>query len=954
MGKNLPKWSIALLLFAVTIFAVAGENGVNSYTMGWGETHPTSTDVFYGASGPFDYDNDGYPEVVTYSDEGGLTLHMYENVMNDEWTEVWTYNITEIGDSRDICESEVDVDGDGLSELLVGGHAGTDYPASLFIFEVDTAFTNADSMVLNLVASVNPTEEAQITNDDGLYPTSTRSVMATDLDSDGIEEIVLYDGGTASVIVMSLDTLSSFEFPSWNVEFTDGSFCCSVYSEALVGDFDGNGTNNFAMIEWDFNGISFFDVVDVDEYELIYFSDNITEYDGGSKRSQDAADIDGDGDIEIILASTYGTVLLYDPGEDLFDFDKTTDVYTILDYSDMVSFRGAKLGNTDIWHGTADGADYVITTDSTLIIDLEYDGMGDVFSAASWTAYSIESDMSDDAWTDVVLSDFDYDGLDEIFAVTTSSPTVQIFEHDGWNNSPLVGVHAYVSDTLTTPGWQTRGVAAGSDIDQDGRQEVIITDYGISGVHVYEVAGDNTLEWMVSLADDSSDGSSTPRHCIVSDMDGNGQEEISWIQHYTPGVGYSGILAWEWDGVVGSDNYTMYSMPITIASDGSELDRYYGDRMLNVGDPDQDGQQELLISNNGSNNLYDIFMIAHVENTFESGFYTLVSEYEIDQTSDAFGGSPGYGQANVTDLDGDGDLEVCFFAWDHLTLLVVEALGENDYELQTSYMVDSARTDKAVYGTTFVTDMDGDGADEIYGGAYSGARWVWGITAGADGDAADISFENGSIEIISDFGGDWDLTGGDGDGDGVDELYTIGYTHGRIYEWDYNGAGWDMNIVANWEYTMGGFPIDFADDLDGDGYPELVSGYLEPPFSGGNDLGIVFSVAELRGLTGVSEEWTVITPNDFKLGNAYPNPFNPSTTIDFTLPLAKDNVNVIVYNMLGQEVVRLADNASYGPGTHSVTWNSLNANGTPAAAGVYIYELRSGNVSKTAKMTLIK
>jgi flagellar hook assembly protein FlgD len=108
------------------------------------------------------------------------------------------------------------------------------------------------------------------------------------------------------------------------------------------------------------------------------------------------------------------------------------------------------------------------------------------------------------------------------------------------------------------------------------------------------------------------------------------------------------------------------------------------------------------------------------------------------------------------------------------------------------------------------------------------------------------------------------------------------------------------------------------------------------------------------GTTGTDKNWTVITPDDYKLAQNFPNPFNPNTTIEFTIPLAKDNVNLTIYNMLGQEVIRLADNASYGPGTHSVSWNSLNANGTPAAAGVYIYELSSGNVSKTAKMTLIK
>lgn len=944
MGMNLPKWLITLVLFTFAVFAMAGENGVNSYVDGWSETHATDTDSYWGVSGPYDYDGDGYDEVIAFSDMAGITLHMYENDGDDAWNEVWTYNITNVSYSYEVANESPDLDGDGIPELLVGGEGGSDGAYnSLFIFELDTSAADID---FNFVAEVNPGEEAGV----GTGATSVKTVVANDLDADGITELLIYDGRATAVIVMSLDTLSSYEFPNWIVEFTDESFCCSVYGGAVIGDFDNNGTNNFAMVEWDYNGISFFDVIDYDEYELIQFTDNVTEYDGGSKRSLAASDFDGDGYTEIILASTYGNVLLYSVGEDLADFDLETDVYEIFVASDEFSFRGAQLGNTDIWHSPGDGSDYIITTDSSLIFDLEYDDMGDVTDAASWTAYEVTTDMFDDTWQDVILGDFDYDGLDEIFAVSVNTPTAHVFEHDGWNTVAGVDVRPSEYDEFLAPGWQTRGVQAGSDIDGDGRQEVIITDYAIHGVHVYEVAGNNTLEWMVSLQDDSSDGGSTPRHCIVSDFDGNGQQEISWLQHYTGGgSGLNGVVFWEWDGVVGSDNYTYYNLPLTAG--GVEFDRYYGDRMLNAGDPDGDGQQEMLISNNGSDHAFDIFMIAHIEGTFASGFYSFVSEYEVDQNSGVFGGSPGYGQANVTDLDGDGDKEVCFFAWDHTTMLVVEALGEDDYELQSATMLDSAFTDKVVYGTTFVSDIDGDGSDEIYGGMYS-AGWVWGVTGGDD--VADISYDNGSVTIISEFGAAWDLTGGDGDGDGVDELYTVDYTHGRIYEWDFNGLNWDMSVVSNWDMTMGGFSLDFADDLDGDGYPELVQGFLEPPYTSGNLKGYVFSVSEIGATVDVDQNWTIITPADYKLSQNYPNPFNPNTTIEFTLPLAKDNVNVIVYNMLGQEVVRLADNASYGPGTHSVTWNSMNADGTPAAAGLYVYELRSGNVSITEKMTLVK
>ncbi len=948
MGMNLPKWSITLLLLAFAVFAMAGENGVNSYTLGWSETHATDADVYWGVSGPFDYDEDGFPEIVAYSDDQGITVHMYENDGNDEWSEVWSHVITEIVYSYEVSDQSPDLDRDGIPELLIAGEGGSSATySSLFIFELDTAAVSLGNISFNEVAVVNPAQIADIPNDDGLYPTSTKTIVANDLDADDVTELIIYDGRATAVIVMSLDTTSTYEFPNWVVEFTDESFCCSVYGGAVIGDLDNNGTNNFAMIEWDFNGISFFDVTDINEYELIQFTDDITTWDGGSLRSMESGDLNGDGYTEIYLASTAGNVLLYDIGADLLDFDASTDVYTIYEGSSLgFTFNGAQLGNTDIWHGAADGQDYIISTDSSTIIDLEYDDVGDVTDPNSWMAYEIETDVA--SWQDVVLGDFDYDGLDEFYAVTTEAPLSQIFEHDGWDVVAGAARYSIIADTLDHPGFQTRGVAAGSDLDNDGLQEIIITDYQVHGVHVYEATGDNTLEWVASLVDDSTTYWATPRHVITGDLDNNGRGEIIYMGMRDLGEAYNGINVWEWDGVNGSDTYTRYVVPILV--DGVEVDRYYGDRTLNIGDVDGDDVNELLVAVNGSDNSSDVFIIGSIQGTFSGGFFDLTVEYaNVRTVTGDFGGSP-WGQPNIGDLDGDGDLEALFVAWDHATLLVVETTDTDEYELQSITQLDSALTDKAIYGTTFVTDIDGNGADEFYCGLYS-AGWVVQVDGGTD--VADISYANGSVTIISDFGAPWDLTGGDSDGDGEAELYTVDYTHARVYEWDYNGTGWDMSVLSNWDYTMGGFALDFADDLDGDGHAEVVQGFLEVPGGSGNGYGYTFSVSEFGTASGTND-WTIITPDDYKLAQNYPNPFNPSTTIDFTLPLAKDNVSLIIYNMLGQEVTRLADNASYGPGTHSVSWNSLNANGTPAAAGVYIYELRSGNISKTAKMTLVK
>ncbi|NQV42230.1 MAG: VCBS repeat-containing protein [Candidatus Marinimicrobia bacterium] len=944
---NLPRWSITLvLLLAFTVFAMAGENGMNAYTEGWSETHPTAGDVYWAAAGPFDFDGDGYPEFVGVTDAGGITVIMYENNGDDSFENVWTYVIADVIYSRDVADQTSDLDGDGIPELLIAGKGNTDYN-SVFIFEYDTSSTD---MNFNLVGSLDPEELAGLVSESG---TDAKTLMAGDLDNDGIDELLISDGGgTDFVMVMSLDTNSTFAFPNWIVEYIDQSMSYSNYG-GVIGDFDNNGTNNFAFVEWDYNAIAFYDVLGVDDYELILFTDDITPDDGGSQRSVEAADLNGDGYTEIYLASTNGNVYVYEIGDDLADFDLETDIHIIFEDTDNVwQFGGAKLGNTDIWWGPADGADYIITDrDSSAIIDLEYDGVGDVFSAASWTPYYIATDVA--SWQDVVLGDFDYDGLDEFIAVTTEATLAQVFEHDGWNWAPGVETSPIVADTSSvnpvTPGFQTRGVTAGSDLDGDGMQEVLVTDYTVHGLHIYEVTGDNTLEWRNTLTVDSTTYGSNVRFVITGDLDNNGVGEIIFMSFRDAAEAGNGLNVWEWDGVVGSDNYTQYVMPVMV--DGVVVDRYYGDRTINVGDPDGDGQQEVMISNNGNTgSTYDIHMIAHVDGTFASGFYSLVPEWVSNKDAPEWGGSPGYGQPNVTDLDGDGDKEVCFLSWNNNTLLVVESLGTDDYAIQSSTMIDSSGSDDVVYGSTYVTDIDGDGIDELYGPQYS-LGWVWQVRGGDD--VADITFENG-VEILSHHGAPWDLTGGDSDGDGVDELYAVDYSHARILQWSYNGTGWDEAVVANWTETMGGFGLDFADDLDGDGRSELVQGFLEPPYSVGNPMGYTFSVTELGGAVGVEEKWTIITPDDYKLEQNYPNPFNPSTTIEFTLPLAKDNINIIVYNMLGQEVVRLASDASYGPGTHSITWNSITAAGTPAAAGVYIYELRSGHLSKTAKMTLIK
>jgi flagellar hook assembly protein FlgD len=83
-----------------------------------------------------------------------------------------------------------------------------------------------------------------------------------------------------------------------------------------------------------------------------------------------------------------------------------------------------------------------------------------------------------------------------------------------------------------------------------------------------------------------------------------------------------------------------------------------------------------------------------------------------------------------------------------------------------------------------------------------------------------------------------------------------------------------------------------------------------------------------------------------------PNPFNPSTTIRFTLPEASP-VRLAVYDVTGALVRTLAD-GTYQPGAHSVVWHGLDRSGRACASGVYVYRLIAKQGVVTRRMTLLR
>jgi hypothetical protein len=95
--------------------------------------------------------------------------------------------------------------------------------------------------------------------------------------------------------------------------------------------------------------------------------------------------------------------------------------------------------------------------------------------------------------------------------------------------------------------------------------------------------------------------------------------------------------------------------------------------------------------------------------------------------------------------------------------------------------------------------------------------------------------------------------------------------------------------------------------------------------------------------------------NRFSLFQNYPNPFNPETVISYEIPqhLNNSNVSLTIYNALGQVVRRLINEKKIS-GTYQVTWNGRDDRSVPVASGIYVYQLKAGDLQQSRKMILLK
>ena len=284
----------------------------------------------------------------------------------------------------------------------------------------------------------------------------------------------------------------------------------------------------------------------------------------------------------------------------------------------------------------------------------------------------------------------------------------------------------------------------------------------------------------------------------------------------------------------------------------------------------------------------------------------------------------------------------------HGKIAAFESTGDNTYQLSWQGEVSTNNA----YMLTGTNDIDGNGKPELWigGDAYYNGVGITRLTCfEANGNNSyEIVARVDLIGVFSFFA--YNIEPVDVDNDGIDELMVCidqnflilkfnGTPGNHSYELYYIKKNTRQHSVY-WGATMY--------DLDYDGNEEILIDMDHIK----ENIGIRFFASLYRpdSVTSVNENPLIV--NDFNLEQNFPNPFNSSTQIRFSIPGASP-VSVKVYNLLGKEIKLLLEE-NLPAGEHTVQWNGKDSKGNNLPGGVYFIQMIADSYQKTIKAVLLK
>jgi hypothetical protein len=367
-----------------------------------------------------------------------------------------------------------------------------------------------------------------------------------------------------------------------------------------------------------------------------------------------------------------------------------------------------------------------------------------------------------------------------------------------------------------------------------------------------------------------------------------------------------------------------------------------------VVDLDGDGELDAAVSEDKNGGDVFIYSVGVNRDT--------IPEYTISDTAAGFGFSVATG-----DFNGDG--------WHDLVISAVKGLHPSFIKFYWGGPQFDTIPDLVIAGTSDyfgevlvpVGDFNGDGFEDIYIGAHG--NYPYGIYYG--GPDIDDTMD---LVVNSDGWGYWGpesiAAGGDYNNDGYPDLiFGDMIPVGFFFSFKvFMGGPTDdtvrfpdiyvENLMVPEPLNYLGAEVASIGDFNGDGIDDFA---VRSQTSEGSSewYGEVHIFAGWEDVTtDVEYDYTPSTPTSYTLHQPYPNPFNPTTTIEFDIK-RRTQVRLTIHNILGEEVRVLLDK-TVSAGSYSLQWDGRGTHGGIAPSGVYFVRLQTAHHSISRKIVLLK
>ncbi len=880
---------------------------------------------------PFgDLNGDGLDDALTYRALNGQSVIQFDlwqgqkNMLDEKEIDS---NLLPRGIVEREYISEIDINNDGYEDVLLYN-----------------GYNNLKDLEFGIIYGAQEYDSIKITKQILSIPLEGEAeraenysfILPYDFEDDGEQELLVYGFSkdffgkkSNELFVLKLSETGDYELAktlSMNTVFTEGD------ETMLLGDFIAGGNQEVLIYNWR-NESAFIELGIVDDEYAILQEVKANVY-LNPQFAVPVGDFDGDG-VTDIGASIFSDGRIYFGG-DVFgeleqkSFGKESGDRFHYPWSFNINTPTRNLGDLN-----NDGLDDVMMYLYELNDNDEFTGVGFEFVYGN-NAKELEVDYTKFEYftgtqtpqATFNVGDFNNDGIQDFGVIFSNSITheknsrIELFWGESnkvnWDEPNLVLKH---------PNGFLPSFPAVGDFNGDGVSDIAVNyESENSGIHFY---------W----------GNATPD---------------STTDHYLPFLSTTGVEPWSStfkgfsnlgnigdvneDGIddigFSHENHSNYSWYILYGA--SEPTSVFDVKIkgniagfANLGDIDQDGHNEFLVTND----LYNQIEIYESFDGSGDGSFSETPEYELDVPNKVIGERDikNFG-ANVAvgDFNGDGKDDIAissrthrngagrvgyppnyayeggeaifiYYAsndfdedFDHSFKIPIDDIRRLDLQAEEFHVSEYAELSRGELTT--IPDLDGDGSDELLLGTLASDYFTNALIFMGNTDS--LKFGNGPNTKLE--------ATNQSIGLGSDNIGTeMEHVHSAIGDFDNNGK---QNIIL----------------------PQNDNNFKESPIYF-YDLGQVV----------VSNKEEVVSPEAFELYQNYPNPFNPSTLINYSLGKA-GHVSINVYDIAGRLVDTLVDEGK-AVGTYSVRFD-----GNGLASGVYFYRLSTADFVTTKKMLLIK